>query len=181
MPTQLVKHYFWVHLVKELLGETPSASGLWFVPAACPLPPIPPSSFSGLWPHTGCSGCYVISSPGSQVFRLYLTTVSPQSSSADGRAWDFLASTVTWANSYGKSLFYIDVHMCLVAQSCLTLCDPMDCSQAPLSPGKILQARTLEWVAMPSSQPRDWSQVFHIAGGFLTIWATRDAQEYWSG
>jgi len=36
----------------------------------------------------------------------------------------------------------------------------------------ILQARILEWVAIPSfrgsSQPRDWSQVFHIAGIFFT-------------
>ena len=50
------------------------------------------------------------------------------------------------------SLFSIYVYMCFVAQSCLTLCDPMYCSQAPLSPGKILQARILEWVAMPSSK-----------------------------
>ena len=40
----------------------------------------------------------------------------------------------------------------LVVQSCLTLCDTMDCSPpAPLSLG-ILQARILEWVAMPSSR-----------------------------
>ena len=46
-----------------------------------------------------------------------------------------------------------------VAQSCLTLCDPMDCSPPGSSVHGILQARTLEWVAMPSSrgssQPRD--------------------------
>ena len=50
--------------------------------------------------------------------------------------------------------------------------------QAPLSIG-ILQARILEWVAMPSSrrssQPRDQTQVSHIAGRFFTIWATREA------
>ena len=44
--------------------------------------------------------------------------------------------------------------------------------QVPLSMG-ILQARILEWVAMPSSrgssQPRDRNQVSHIAGGFFTI------------
>ena len=49
----------------------------------------------------------------------------------------------------------------------------------------ILQARMLEWVAFPfsrgSSQPRDWTQVSCIAGGFFTSWATREAQEYWSG
>ena len=39
----------------------------------------------------------------------------------------------------------------------------------------ILQARTLEWVVFPfsrgSSQPRDWTQVSRIAGGFFTSWA----------
>ena len=49
--------------------------------------------------------------------------------------------------------------LCLVAQLCLTLCNPMAVTlQAPLSIG-ILQARIPEWVAMPSSressQPRD--------------------------
>ena len=52
--------------------------------------------------------------------------------------------------------------------------------QAPLSMG-ILQAKTLEWVAMPSSrrssQPRDRTQVSRIAGGFFTVWATREAQK----
>ena len=61
---------------------------------------------------------------------------------------------------------------CLVTQLCLTLCDPMDCNpQALLSMG-ILQARTLEWVAISSSrgssQTRDQTQVSHIAGGFFT-------------
>ena len=137
------------------------------------------------------------------------------------------------------------VPLCLVAQLCLILCDPVDCSPPGSSvlgdsPGKntgvgchallqgifptrdqtqvfhiagrfftiwatreapkwkslccvqlfatqarILQARILEWVAVPlsmgSSQPRDWAQVFCIAGGFFTSWATREAQEYWSG
>ena len=52
--------------------------------------------------------------------------------------------------------------------------------QALLSMG-ILQARILEWAAMPSSrgssQPRDWTQVSHIAGGFFTIWAISEAQK----
>ena len=56
--------------------------------------------------------------------------------------------------------------------------------QAPLSMG-IPQARILEWVALPSSressQTRDWTQVFHIAGGFFTVWAAREAQEYGIG
>ena len=37
-------------------------------------------------------------------------------------------------------------------QSCLTLCNPMDCSQPGSSVHGILPARILEWVAMPSSR-----------------------------
>ena len=51
----------------------------------------------------------------------------------------------------------------LVAQSCLTLCNPMDCRPPSFSVHGILQARILEWVAMPSSkvssQPRDQTHV----------------------
>ena len=48
----------------------------------------------------------------------------------------------------------------------------------------ILQARILEWVAMPSSkgssQPRNWTQVFSIAGKFFTIWSPRETpREMW--
>ena len=42
----------------------------------------------------------------------------------------------------------------------------------------ILQARILERVAFSfsrgSSQPRDWTQVFHTADGFFTNWAVRE-------
>ena len=60
-----------------------------------------------------------------------------------------------------------------VAQSCLTLCDPMDYSPLGCSVPGILQARILEWVAIPfsrrSSQSRDKTQVSCIAGRFFTI------------
>ena len=67
----------------------------------------------------------------------------------------------------------------LVAQSCPTLCDPMNCSPPGSSVQGILQAGTLEWVAISfsrgSSQPRDWTQVSWIAARFFTFWATREA------
>ena len=67
---------------------------------------------------------------------------------------------------------YTKVKM-LVAQSCPTLCDPMDCSLPGSSVHEILQARLLEWVAFPSSkvssQPSDQTQVSCIAGRFFTI------------
>ena len=54
-----------------------------------------------------------------------------------------------------------------VAQLFSTLCDPMNYTVRG-----ILQARILEWVASPfsrgSSQPRDGTQVSHVAGGFFT-------------
>ena len=50
----------------------------------------------------------------------------------------------------------------LVTQSCLTLCNPMDCSLSGSSVRGILQARTLEWVAISfsrgSSRPKDWKE-----------------------
>ena len=59
----------------------------------------------------------------------------------------------------------------LVAQPCLTLCDLMDCSLPRSSAHGILQAKILEWVAMPSSrgsyQPRDRICVSCIVGRFL--------------
>ena len=67
----------------------------------------------------------------------------------------------------------------LVAQLCPTLWDPMDCSPPGSSVLGILQARILEWVAIPffrgSSRPRDQARVFCIVGGFFTIWATLEA------
>ena len=60
-------------------------------------------------------------------------------------------------------------------QLCPTLCNLKDCTVHG-----ILQARILEWVAFPfsrgSSQPKDWTRVSRIAGGFFISWATREAQ-----
>ena len=60
-------------------------------------------------------------------------------------------------------------------QLCPALCDPMGCSPLGSSVHGILQARILEWVAMPSSRgsswPRDWTRVSCgscISGGFFT-------------
>ena len=49
----------------------------------------------------------------------------------------------------------------LVTQSCLTLCDPMDCSPPGSSVHGILQARISEWVAIPSKQHRN-SQTMRV-------------------
>ena len=65
-----------------------------------------------------------------------------------------------------------------VAQSCPTVCDPMDCKLPGSSIHGIFQARVLEWGAMAfsrgSSWPRDWTQVSHIVGRCFMVWATRE-------
>ena len=77
--------------------------------------------------------------------------------------------------------------MCMCAkslQSCPALCSAMNYSPLDFSVHGILQARILEWVAMPSSrgsfQPRNRTGVSCIAGGFFTSWATREAPCYTS-
>ena len=66
-----------------------------------------------------------------------------------------------------------------IAQSCRTLCDPMDCSLPGSSIHEIFQARVLEWVAISfsrgSSQPRDRTLVSRITGRRFKLWATREA------
>ena len=61
--------------------------------------------------------------------------------------------------------------LCSLAQSCLTLCNPMDCNPPDSFVHGILQARTLQWVPMlssrGSSQPRDQTQISLIAGDSL--------------
>ena len=64
-----------------------------------------------------------------------------------------------------------------VTQSCLTLCDPIDCSPPGSSVHGILQARTVEWAVFSYSrgsfQTRDWTQVSCTESRLFTIWATR--------
>ena len=60
-----------------------------------------------------------------------------------------------------------------VAQSCPTLCDPMDCSLPGFSVHGILQARILEWITISfsrgSSQARDQTRVSHIGGRHFNL------------
>ena len=76
----------------------------------------------------------------------------------------FFTTSATWEACLTKSRLKVKVK---VTQSCLTHCNPMDCTVHG-----ILQARILEWVAFPfsrgSSQPRDQTQVSRIADGFFT-------------
>ena len=70
--------------------------------------------------------------------------------------------------------FNMDYACILSCFSCIGLCDPMDCSLPGSSVQEILQARILEWVAMPSSresspikEPKRVSSISCIAGGLF--------------
>ena len=67
-----------------------------------------------------------------------------------------------------------------VAQSCPTLCNPMDCILPGSSIHGIFQARVLEWVTISfsrgSSRPQDRTEVSRIAGRRFTVWDTREAK-----
>ena len=69
---------------------------------------------------------------------------------------------------------------CLLVKLCSTLCDPIDSTLPGSSVHGILQARILEWVAMPSSRgssrPRNSTRVSCIGRQILYQWATREEQ-----
>ena len=92
----------------------------------------------------------------------------------------FLSIICLW--DFSMSLYTVVV--VLVTQSCLILCDPMDCSPPGSSVHGILQARILEWVTMPSSRgsswPRDWvpgNQNKHN-GGLFSHYPSRNKRKY---
>ena len=79
----------------------------------------------------------------------------------------------------------VRMHVCVCFQSSLTLCHPLGCNPpgfSVLNSLGILQARMLEWFAIPffrgSSQPRDWTWVSCIVGRYFNIWATREAPDF---
>ena len=80
--------------------------------------------------------------------------------------WYFHDFTDALLDSLGTTVLFsqnivIKQYSVLVTQSCLTLCNPMDCSLPASSVHGILQARILEWIAMHFSRgctrPRDWT------------------------
>ena len=103
---------------------------------------------------------------------LYVWSVNPQCI-WKWALWEIIRSW-GWNTHEWDLCLYSDSE---VAQSCPTLCDPMDCSLPDFSVHGIFQARVLEWVAISfsreSSQPRDRTQVSCIVGRRFTLWARK--------
>ena len=96
---------------------------------------------------------------------------------------DIFSRHFCWV-SCGSSLYILDTSpeserdcvLCLVTQSCPTLCDPRDCNPPGFSvhgdsPGENTGTGS-HTSSSRSSQSRNQTQVSSIAGGFFTIWAT---------
>ena len=100
-----------------------------------------------------------------------------QSMGSLGVGHDWVSNTLRQTQLYLLSQCFSKVSelQVLVTQLCLTVCDPMDYSPPGFSVHGILQARILEWVAIPfsrgSSLCRDQTQVSCIAGRCFTVWA----------
>ena len=91
-----------------------------------------------------------------------------------------LQGSVSFSSDKYQKVVLLD-HMCVLCVSCsvcLILCNLMDYGLLGSSVHRILQARILQWITISSSRgsswPRDWTQVFCIAGRYFTIWATRE-------
>ena len=91
--------------------------------------------------------------------------------------WEYKSMQPLWGTvpqkTENRTIMKVKV---LVAQSYLTLFDPMDCSLPGSSVHRIRQARTLEWFAIPFSRGSSWpwnqTQVSYLAGRFFPVGAT---------
>ena len=85
-------------------------------------------------------------------------------------------------DSRGQTYTIGEVKWSAVAQSCPTLCNPMDCTLPDSSVHGIFQAIVLEWIAISfssrSSRPRDGTQVSRIVDRRFTVWATKEEVEF---
>ena len=135
---------------------------------------------AGYRPRKFCRGLAPSACPWEAVHNVLL----PQRSWTAGRG---RAGCVTRRDFRVNGLLQLpDLLLCVLSHSVMSnSATPWTVAcQASVSMG-MLQARTQEWVAMPSSrgssQPRDQTQVSRIAGRFFTIWASREAHSEVSG
>ena len=66
-------------------------------------------------------------------------------------SWKFQGKNYRGNNNFRNTLVHADICCCLISESCPTFCNPMNCGPPGPSVHGILQARILEWAAVPSS------------------------------
>ena len=96
------------------------------------------------------------------------------------RKWCDLTRFLEEMTHMGRAAeFILNIIGTSCVQSCLTPCNPMDCTLPCSSVHGVSQTRILEWAAIffsrgGSSQPRDQTHVFCIGSHILYCWATRE-------
>ena len=101
-------------------------------------------------------------------------------------SWDlYVPGFISPMASRDSAVLWVCKAVCVCVLSCFScvrFCDLFNCSLPGSSVQRFLQARILEWVTLPSSResswPRDQTQASCIAGGFFTIWAIREAGDF---
>ena len=130
---------------------------------------------------TGASGSSLSITPSSYSLTVIIFPRHPPTPWPLATSW--CVCQFTWHhvwNVFHSPLGFIQglVFIKISFQSCLTLCDPMDCSLPGSSIRGIFQARILEWVAISlsrgTSQSRHWTLVSRIVGRRFAVWATRE-------
>ena len=116
---------------------------------------------NGLSADTKSAGTLLLDSPASRLREINFFCLSHS-------ACDIQLQQHEWTKTIGNfTLLTSCMSVSLVTHLCLTLCDPMDWSLPGSSVHGLLQARILEWLAIPfsrgSSRPRDWTWVSCIA------------------
>ena len=116
--------------------------------------------------------------PGESSRQTFSYQLSHSSSQVGPSCTIYYRKTPFWVPSQEGSSPCESESESLVAQSCPTLCDPMDCSLPGSSVHGIFQARVLERVAISfsrgSSWPRGQTWISHNVGRHFTVWATRE-------
>ena len=137
-----------------------------------------PDQGSNLGPCIGSSESQPLDHQGSVIFKFQICNLSEY-------IWDssrlLPVATGSFLNTHTHTHTHTQILMCVlcpVAQSCPTLCDPVDYCPPGSSVHGILQARVLDWVAISfsrgSSRPRGRTWVSCIESRLFTIWATRE-------
>ena len=148
------------HLGPNLKVKVKSLCRVWLFATpwtvACQAPPSMGFSRQEYWRGLPFSSPGDLPDPG----------IEPRSTCTAGRLFTVWATREAHEGKSGQQLvcvlsilFYKYFCCCSVTESCLPLCDPMDCNSPGFSIHGILQARILEWVAISffkgSSQPWD--------------------------
>ena len=144
-------------------------------PSWTPLPPPSPSYPSGSSQCTSPEHPVPCIEPGLAIYftydnihvsMLFSQIIPPSPSPTESKSLFFISVSLLLSCIQGLCYHLSKLHVLCCANlllSCLTLCDPMDCSPPGFSVHGILQARILEWIAMPSSRgsppPRDRTHI----------------------